>query len=170
MEGVAILIVIGLGSNLSSLRHGDPRATCEAALDALRAAGVRIARRSRWYRSAPVPASDQPWFVNGVALIETDLPAADLLALLHRIEEDMGRERWVRNEARIIDLDLLIYGEGLSEPGAIPVLPHPRLAERAFVVLPLAEIAPKWRHPASGSSVTEMVQRLPPEQVAEPMA
>jgi 2-amino-4-hydroxy-6-hydroxymethyldihydropteridine diphosphokinase len=167
VEGATIVIVIGLGSNLSSLRHGDPRATCEAALQALRAAGLRIERRSRWYRSAPVPASDQPWFVNGVAQIETDLSAADLLALLHRIEEDMGRERRVRNEARVIDLDLLIYGDRLSRPGETPVLPHPRLAERAFVLLPLAELAPAWCHPGSGRSVVEMIRRLAPDQTAE---
>jgi 2-amino-4-hydroxy-6-hydroxymethyldihydropteridine diphosphokinase len=163
------VIFIGLGANLSSLRHGDPQATCAAALEALRAAGPRVGRRSRWYRSAPVPSSDQPWFVNGVAEIETDLSAGDLLALLHRTEREMGRERRARNEARIIDLDLLIYRDHLSGPGETPVLPHPRLAERAFVLLPLAELAPTWRHPASGRSVTEMIGHLRPDQVAEPI-
>ncbi len=163
------MIVIGLGANLSSERYGGPQAACEAALEALRAAGVAVRRRSRWYRSAPVPISDQPWFVNGVAELETDLPAADLLALLHRIERDMGRQRRVRDEARVIDLDLLIHGEGVSPPGAAPVLPHPRLAQRAFVLLPLAELAPAWRHPETGRSVAEMVRDLPAGQQAEPM-
>ncbi len=168
-KGVAIVIVIGLGANLPSPRHGGPRAACEAALDALRAAGPRVLRRSRWYRSAPVPPSDQPWFVNGAAEIETELSAGGLLALLHRIERDMGRERQVRNQARVIDLDLLIYGERLSGPGETPVLPHPRLAERAFVLLPLAELSAGWRHPANGRSVTEMIRRLPPGPVPEPI-
>lgn len=162
------MIVIGLGANLSSPRYGGPQRACEAALDALRAAGVAVPRRSRWYRSAPVPASDQPWFVNAVAEVETGLSAAELLDLLHRIEREMGREHRVRNEARVIDLDLLVYGETVSGPGETPVLPHPRLAERAFVVLPLAELAPDWRHPRTGQSLAAMVRALPEDQRAEP--
>ena len=161
------MIVIGLGANLWSARYGDPRAACEAALDALRASGLDVGRRSRWYRSAPVPPSGQPWFVNGVAEIEPGLSASALLAALHRTERDMGRERRVRNEARVIDLDLLIYVDRLSRPGETPVLPHPRLAERAFVLLPLAELVPAWRHPGSGRSVAEMIRRLPPDRTAE---
>jgi 2-amino-4-hydroxy-6-hydroxymethyldihydropteridine diphosphokinase len=90
-----------------------------------------------------------------------------LLDLLHGIEREMGRVRRVRDEARVIDLDLLIYGETLSGPGETPVLPHPRLAERAFVVLPLAELAPDWRHPGSGRSLQEMIRALPADQRAE---
>ncbi len=161
------MIVIGLGANLSSPRYGGPQEACEAALDALRAAGIEVLRRSRWYRSAPVPASDQPWFVNAVAEVRTGLSAAELLDLLHGIEREMGRVRRVRDEARVIDLDLLIYGETLSGPGETPVLPHPRLAERAFVVLPLAELAPDWRHPGSGRSLQEMIRALPADQRAE---
>ncbi len=163
------MIVIGLGANLPSERYGGPLGACEAALDALRAAGVAVRRRSRWYRSAPVPVSDQPWFVNGVAEVETDLAAAELLDLLHRIEREMGRERRIRDEARVIDLDLLIYGTGVSLPGEVPILPHPRLAQRAFVVLPLAELAPEWRHPETGRSVAQMARELPLDQQAEPM-
>ena len=163
------MIVIGLGANLSSPRYGGPQDACEAALGALRAAGVAVLRRSRWYRSAPVPASDQPWFVNAVAEVSTELSAADLLGLLHGIEQEMGRERRARDEARVIDLDLLIFGETVSRPGETPVLPHPRLAERAFVVLPLAELAPDWRHPRTGQSLDRMVQALPADQRAEPI-
>jgi 2-amino-4-hydroxy-6-hydroxymethyldihydropteridine diphosphokinase len=163
------MIVIGLGSNLSSPRFGGPQDACEAALGALRAAGVAVLRRSRWYCSAPVPASDQPWFVNAVAEVGTNLSAAELLDLLHRIEREMGRERRARDEARVIDLDLLIFGEIVSGPGESPILPHPRLAERAFVVLPLAELAPDWRHPRTGQSLTEMVQALPADQQAKPI-
>ena len=163
------MIVIGLGANLSQPRYGGPQGACEAALEALRAAGVAVLRRSRWYRSAPVPASDQPWFVNAVAELETGLSAPELLDLLHRIERQMGRERRVRDEARVIDLDLLIYGDTVSGPGETPVLPHPRLAERAFVVLPLAELAPGWRHPQTGQGLAEMVRALPADQQAEPI-
>jgi 2-amino-4-hydroxy-6-hydroxymethyldihydropteridine diphosphokinase len=163
------MIVIGLGANLSQPRYGGPQGACEAALEALRAAGVAVLRRSRWYRSAPVPASDQPWFVNAVAELETGLSAPELLDLLHRIEWQMGRERRIRDEARVIDLDLLIYGDTVSGPGETPVLPHPRLAERAFVVLPLAELAPDWRHPQTGQGLAEMVRALPADQQAEPI-
>jgi 2-amino-4-hydroxy-6-hydroxymethyldihydropteridine diphosphokinase len=163
------MILIALGANLPSPSHGEPRATCEAALGALSVAGVRVIGRSRWYKSAPVPASGQPWFVNGVAEVETQLPAADLLVLLQRIETDFGRVRRVRDEARVLDLDLLVYGERVSAPGETPVLPHPRMDERAFVLLPLAELAPGWRHPISGLSAAEMARHLPPDQNAEPI-
>ena len=114
MENPAIFI--GLGSNLPSRKYGDPAHTCQAALDALAAAGVEVVKVSRWYRSAPVPVSDQPWFVNGVAMVNTGLAPAALLALLHRIEQDFGRERRARDEARVIDLDILAYGDQVSGP------------------------------------------------------
>ena len=163
------MIVIGLGANLPSPRYGGPQGACEAALDALGAAGVAVLRRSRWYRSAPLPASDQPWFVNAVAEVKTGLSAAELLDLLHQIEREMGRQRRFRDEARVIDLDLLIYGETVSGPRETPILPHPRLAERAFVVLPLSELDPQWRHPGTGQSLAEMVRALPVDQRAEPV-
>ena len=163
------MIYIGLGSNLKSLQFGPPLAACEAALAALPGAGVGVRRRARWYRSAPQPPSDQPWFINGVAEVETALSAAKLLAVLHRIEEDFGRRRRVKNEPRVIDLDLLAYGGLVSAPGNLPILPHPGLAERAFVLLPLAELTPEWRHPRSGLSVSAMIAELPPGGAVEPI-
>ena len=164
------MILIGLGSNLPSPRYGAPAETCAAALAALGDAGVEIQAVSRWYRSAPVPPSDQPWFVNGVAAVATDLAPAGLLAILHGIERDFGRARRARDEARIIDLDILAFDAHVSAPGETPVLPHPRLAERAFVLLPLAELGPEWRHPVSGLSAAELARRLPAGQIAEPIA
>ncbi len=161
------MIYIGLGSNLHSPRYGPPLAACKAALEELSGAGVRVLRRARWYRSAPQPPSGQPWFVNGVAEVETALSGAELLASLHRIVEDFGRRRRVKNEPRVIDLDLLAYGGLVSDPGDLPILPHPRLAERAFVLLPLAELVPAWRHPRSGLSLAAMIARLPPGSAAE---
>jgi 2-amino-4-hydroxy-6-hydroxymethyldihydropteridine diphosphokinase len=107
--------------------------------------------------------------VNGVAILDTTLSPAALLAVLHRIEAAFGRTRRVRNEARVIDLDLLAYHDRVSGPGESPVLPHPRLAERAFVVQPLAEIAPDWRHPGDGRTAAEMLAALPEEGRAQPL-
>lgn len=164
------MILIGLGANLPSPQFGAPPASLEAALRLLGEAGLRIVARSRWYRSAPVPASSQPWYVNGVAAIETALDPAALLALLHEIEGRFGRVRRQRNAARVLDLDLLDYEGRVSGPlDPPPTLPHPRLAERAFVLRPLAEVAPQWCHPRSGEDLASLLAALPPEQAAEPM-
>lgn len=160
------MILIGIGANLPTRAFGTPRGACEAALRSLASAGVRVVERSRWYKSAPVPPSDQPWFVNGVVRVETGLDPRALLALLHGIERDMGRERRAVDAPRVIDLDLLAYGDKVcDEPGG-PALPHPRLHERAFVLLPLVEIAPDWRHPASGRHVRDLIAALDAEQKA----
>jgi len=124
---------------------------------------VRLRARSRWYLSEPVPRADQPWFVNGVAALATDLDAAALLLLLQRIETRFGRVRGARNAARTLDLDLLDHdGKVIDTPSLI--LPHPRLHERRFVLVPLAEIAPCWRHPLLGLSVKELLSRIPAEE------
>ncbi|MGH7111162.1 MAG: 2-amino-4-hydroxy-6-hydroxymethyldihydropteridine diphosphokinase [Stellaceae bacterium] len=153
------MILIGTGSNLASPRFGPPRKIVAAALDALAGEGVRICARSHWYESAPVPPADQPWFVNGVAALATTLGAPALLALMQRLEARFGRVRGARNAARVLDLDLLDHdGEMVETP--FLTLPHPRLGERRFVLVPLAEIAPSWRHPRSGLSARELLARL----------
>lgn len=162
-------IYIGIGANLSSPRHGPPLATCRAAVVAIAEAGVAVRRRSRWYCSLPVPLSDQPPFVNGVLAVSTDSAPLALLALLHRIEADFGRTRSVRNAARLLDLDLLAYDDMITEPAAGVVLPHPRLHQRAFVLRPLAELAPNWRHPVTGLPIEDLVAALPPDQYARPL-
>lgn len=162
-------IFIGLGANLPG-PHGSPRATLEGALVALERAGLRIVGRSRWYESAPVPKSDQPWYVNGVVEVDTDLDPASLLARLHEIEAAFGRTRTVRNEARPLDLDLLAYGDRVLTEEPRPLIPHPRLHERAFVLLPLAELAPDWRHPALGEGIQALIGRLPRDQITRKLA
>jgi 2-amino-4-hydroxy-6-hydroxymethyldihydropteridine diphosphokinase len=164
------LILIGIGANLPSPRHGEPRQTCEAALDAMAGAGIGIAARSRWYRSAPVPKSSQPWYVNGVVAADTALAPAPLMMRLREIETDFGRTRGKANEARILDLDILAYGGMVSSgSGGGVVLPHPRLHERAFVLLPMRELAPDWLHPETGRTIDDLIAALPQDQIAEPL-
>src|SRR5690349_1543465 len=163
------MILIGLGANLESPEFGPPPKSLEAALRLIAERGPRIVARSRWYRSAPVPPSDQPWFVNGVAAVETVLEPVALLQVLHDVEARFGRVRRERNEARVLDLDLLAYDDRVSAEGETPVLPHPRLHERAFVLHPLSEIAPNWRHPLLGRTVASLIAELPSDAVAEPI-
>ena len=167
------LILIGLGSNLPGPDGSPSRETLTAALEELPRHGVRVLRRSRWYRSAPVPKSDQPWFVNGVAVVDFDGQPEELLAILQSLEAQFGRSRRQKNEARPIDLDLLAFGDtvrglgSLSPSGQILNLPHPELHKRAFVLLPLADVAADWRHPVSHDRVELLIARLPPNQAIE---
>jgi 2-amino-4-hydroxy-6-hydroxymethyldihydropteridine diphosphokinase len=154
------MILIALGANLPG-PAGPPLAQCEAALAQLRARGIAVTARSPWYETTPVPPSDQPRFVNGVVAVETDLSPVDLLAALHAIERDLGRVRSVPNAARTIDLDLLDYHGLVRDGPRPPILPHPRMRERDFVLRPLADIAPAWRHPVSDRAVGELLAWLP---------
>jgi 2-amino-4-hydroxy-6-hydroxymethyldihydropteridine diphosphokinase len=157
-------VYIGLGANLPSPEHGSPRETLEAAMRALEARGLEIVARSPTYESEPVPVSDQPWYLNTVIEVATDQPATEMLALLHSVENAFGRIRNIRNEARVLDLDLLDHRGEVREGPEAPLLPHPRLVDRAFVLLPLRDIAPEWRHPVSGRRVGELLESLPQGQ------
>jgi 2-amino-4-hydroxy-6-hydroxymethyldihydropteridine diphosphokinase len=161
------MILIALGANLPS-KAGGPRETLEAALRRFEEEGVRVAARSRWFETAPVPVSDQPWFVNGVVAVETTLDPLALLELLRRIEAEFGRQRTVPNAARSLDLDLVDYDARVLETPEL-VLPHPRMQDRAFVLLPLADVAPGWHHPILRRSLAELIAALPPEQRAGPV-
>ncbi|MBM3507909.1 MAG: 2-amino-4-hydroxy-6-hydroxymethyldihydropteridine diphosphokinase [Alphaproteobacteria bacterium] len=164
------MILIGLGANLPS-RFGPPSATLATALDQLARRGVRVVRRSRWYTSPPEPVSDQPWYTNGVALVETTLSPEELLAALLDVEQALGRERVAdrKNTPRTVDLDLLAYGDRVHGAGSELVLPHPRMHARAFVLHPLAEVAPGWVHPTTGRTVEELIAALPPNARALPV-
>ena len=164
------LILIGLGGNLPSPSHGAPKTTLTAALERCEAAGIHVTARSRWYESEPVPKSTQPNFINAVVRVETTMAPAALLAVLHRIEKEFGRTRAARNAPRCIDLDIIAYGDKVTRGDAVPALPHPRMHERAFVLLPLREIAPRWYHPFLGCTVDQLIERLPRSQLARPIA
>lgn len=162
------LILIGLGANLPST-FGAPRETLAAALAQLDREGVAIARRSRFWRTRPMPDDGQPWYVNAVAALATALGPEELLARLLRVEAEFGRVRGAPNAPRVLDLDVLAHGRIVRTGTAPPLLPHPRMEGRAFVLRPLAEIAPRWRHPVSGLGVDRLIADLPADQTAEPM-
>ncbi|MBK8175329.1 MAG: 2-amino-4-hydroxy-6-hydroxymethyldihydropteridine diphosphokinase [Rhodospirillales bacterium] len=162
-------ILIGIGGNLPLARIGPPLAVMQAALLVLPGFGIDLCQRSRWYQSAPVPPSGQPPFVNGVLDVASDLDPLALLSALHAAEDIFERRRGARNAARTLDLDLLAYGARVENaPGGLQ-LPHPRLHLRAFVLAPLSELAPDWRHPLLGRSASELLAALPEGQWVEAM-
>jgi len=166
------MILIGIGANLPSKRFGSAIETCSHALDLLNNhPDISVIENSRWFESAPVPQSDQPWFINGVASLKTSLSATELLDALHEIEIQCGRERedgvGEKNAPRVLDLDLLDFNGALSANGQkTPVLPHPRMDTRAFVLLPMADIAPDWCHPRTKQTLDELIKALGTDQVA----
>lgn len=161
------MILIALGSNLPAPPASSPLETLEAAIAALAAAGVEILAVSRWYVSEPQPPSGQPDFINGVVRAETRLDAATLLDLLHSVEARFGRVRGSPNDARTLDLDLVDFCGQVR--GGRPALPHPRAHLRNFVMLPLADVAPDWRHPVSRRPVSELIELLPAQGPTRPM-
>lgn len=174
------MILIGMGANLPTV-HGEPRATLEAAIAAMPAFGISVRKCSSFYRTPAIAQYVQPPYVNAVASVETALPAADLLQALHRIEAMFGRVRIARWAARTLDLDLLDYDGQIviargsrgpeAGPGPLPmVLPHPGIAERGFVLVPLLEIAPNWRHPVLGEGAARLIERLAATQGASAIA
>ena len=167
------MIFLGIGANLPSDEYGPPRAACGAALCLLEQRRVKIISRSRWLATAPVPAMDQPWFVNGVVAVDTDLAPQALMETLLDVEAQLGRRRGERNAARVLDLDIIAYDDLViqAEPGSQEALtvPHPRMAERAFVMRPLAELAPDWRHPVTRLFISELTARLPANQETRTM-
>lgn len=157
------MILIGLGANLPS-PAGPPLATLRAALAALTRNGAEAASVSRFYQTLAWPDPADPPFVNAVAAVRTELSPAGLLLLLQGIERSFGRANGPRNAPRPLDLDILDY-DGRIEAGP-PILPHPRMERRAFVLVPLAEVAPKWRHPVSGRFVEDLIAALPAGEAA----
>lgn len=143
-------IYLSLGSNV-----GDRAKNLHAAIAALEQAGVRVTRRSSLYETEPVDLREQPWFLNCVTEGLTEVPAVMLLKELRKIETRMGSKKLVAKGPRLIDVDILLYGEETIDTPELQV-PHPRMTERRFVLVPLAEIAPNLKHPAWTKTFSEL--------------
>jgi len=153
---------LGLGANLA-----DRAGNLAEAVRRIASVDVRVLRVSSSWETAPRGMLDQPWFLNQVIEVETDLSAVHLFQHVQEIEREMGRVRAERDGPRLIDIDILLYGDQrVSEPDL--EIPHPRMAERRFVLEPLAELAPGLRHPVSGKTMQELLAEVM-DQVARPV-
>jgi 2-amino-4-hydroxy-6-hydroxymethyldihydropteridine diphosphokinase len=157
------MILIALGANLPGSDGTAPRETCEAAARALGTIpGLELVAVSRWWFTAPEPPlPGAPWYVNGVARCEGPIGPEALLAALQELETAAGRVRPYPNAPRTLDLDIIAMG-GLVRATPDPVLPHPRAHLRRFVLQPVSEVAPRWRHPVLEKSVEDLLLALPP--------
>ena len=147
-------VYLSLGSNI-----GDREANLEAAIERL-----SPVRRSPIYETEPVDYLNQRWFLNLVIEIETTLFPMQLLSRIQKIERELGRVRGVPKGPRIIDIDILLYGDAVVRTSKLEI-PHPRMAERRFVLAPLADLAPELRHPVTKLRVREMLAAAPPATV-----
>lgn len=165
------MIIVALGANLPGPTGQSPAETLEQALSALLEKGCRLIAQSEWFETEPVPVSDQPWFVNGVAIIETEHDAKTLLEFCFDIEHEFGRERNIRWEARVLDIDIVsfnnevtpspdIWGLESNKENEHLVLPHPRMHQRSFVLAPLVAIAPEWQHPVLGETAKDLLGKI----------
>ncbi|MBU6297488.1 MAG: 2-amino-4-hydroxy-6-hydroxymethyldihydropteridine diphosphokinase [Alphaproteobacteria bacterium] len=152
------MILIALGANLAS-SVGLPAETIAEAVATLSRRGVKVVAESRFYATPAWPDPSDPPFVNAVVSVKTRFSPDALMKLLQEIETAYGRTRSAKNAPRTLDLDLIDV-DGRIEDGP-PVLPHPRASERAFVLIPLADVAPRWRHPVSGKTIEQLIASLP---------
>ena len=157
------MIYIGIGSNLNGKNNETPLQNCKKALVELKKE-VNICKISSWYKSEPIPVSNQPWFINAVIEISTNKSSLDLLEFILSIEKVFGRVREKKNEARILDLDIIDYKKKILYIKNKLIIPHPRMHERSFVLQPLSELNPKWMHPIKKKGIKELIRNLNDKQ------
>lgn len=152
-------VYLSLGSNI-----GDRARNLQAALEQLAAPDLRVVRASPTYETEPLEYAAQRWFLNLVAEAATELLPMQLLMRIGRVERALGRVRTVPKGPRIIDIDILFYGRTIVRAAKLEI-PHPRMAERRFVLAPLADLAPDLRHPVTGKTIREMLDAAPHQAV-----
>lgn len=157
-------IFLSLGSNI-----GDRAKNLRAAIAALADAKVRVTRVSSFYETEPVDLAEQPWFLNCAVQVETELPPLELLRALRGIESHMGSKKLVPKGPRLIDLDILLYGNETIDKPELQV-PHPRMLLRKFVLAPLAEIAPNTTHPSWKGTVSQLLANMGHSSVVRRLA
>jgi len=148
-------VYLSLGSNIGNRAQNIARG-----IAALGKRGVRVTQESSLYETEPLEIKEQPWFLNSAIEVETELSSVRLMEVLLEIEREMGRERRVPKGPRLIDMDILLYGADIVREPRLEI-PHPRMAERKFVLVPLAEIAAEVSHPVSMMTIAEMLEATP---------
>lgn len=152
-------VALALGSNL-----GDSATILENALEKLaQIPEIKLVARSRWYQTAPV-GPPQPDYINGCALLQVQVTPRQLLTILLDIEQESGRVRQQRWQARTLDLDIILFNDLILDSPELQI-PHPRMRERAFVLIPLAEIAPQWIDPVTHSAIAQLATKIDPSGV-----
>ena len=160
------MIFLGLGSNLPS-KYGDKFANINLAISFLKACGIRVIKRSSFYKTPSYPDKENPKFINVVILVETNLPPVDLMSVIVFIEEKLERKRIKKNDPRTCDIDIIDYNSqilNLKYNNSDFTVPHKELTSRNFVLFPLQEISPMWKHPKTKKTINNLIQKLDEEE------
>ena len=157
------MIYLAIGSNLSS-KHGDRFKNITLAIDYIEENNIKILKKSSFYETPSYPDKKNPKFINVVIIVETKLSPKDLMLLLINIEKKFDRKRNKKNEPRTCDIDIIDYNKQIlkiSDNQIDLILPHEKTTHRNFVLYPLSEISPNWKHPVSNAKVNSLIQKLP---------
>ena len=160
------MIFLGLGSNLSS-KYGNRFANINLAISSLEAYGIKVIKRSSFYKTPSFPDTENPKFINVVILVESNLLPLDLMSTLLFIEEKLGRKRVKKNDPRTCDIDIIDYNSqilNLKYNNLDFTVPHKELTSRNFVLFPLREISPMWKHPKTKETINNLIQKLNEEE------
>ena len=158
------MILVAIGSNLNSESFGSPEQNCKVAIDML-GEYFEVTESSNLYKTEPIPKSEQPWFVNCIVRIKSKISPSNLLDILLEIESQFGRERNKKNEARVIDLDLIAYNRLVVNSFKL-ILPHPRMHLRKFVIQPICDINKNWIHPVFKKKASEILKELANQKIS----